>query len=294
MQSKNKFIFYFDKAKLCTKLRPMKKRINFQIPILAILFMLKSCTAQGSDNYLEKYKMAVVKYEHKDYYNALLLFGEIIPLLKGKKEIVSAHFYQAYAYFYEKSYRKSARCFSHFYKVYPRIPQAEEAMYMHGYSLYLLSPDIRLEQTMTKKSLKVFKHYIHKYPTGQFAEKALAYIKELQEKLTLKAFKNAKIYYQLAHYKAALVSLAHFQTNYEPSIYHEKAAYIKAKAQYKLAIASTQAQKTEELNDAYNFCKAYLDEYTHHQGVYEKQQHHITHIKKIYEKILAMLSSNNM
>jgi outer membrane protein assembly factor BamD len=204
--------------------------------ILFLVVTLVSCAAKSSSrDYLSKYQEAVNRYHAKDYYAALHLFKEVIPMLKGKKEIISAQLYQAYAYFYEKSYKLSAHYFEEFYKTYPRIEQVEEALYMHGYSLYLDKLDIRLDQTRTEKAFRILRSYLSKYPNGVYAEQAKKYSDILKAKLAQKAFDSAKLYYKLGHYQAAVVTLTNFQEEYPDSEYTEEALYLKTNAQYKFA-----------------------------------------------------------
>jgi outer membrane protein assembly factor BamD len=209
------------------------------LKILCFILALTSCAARSTSvNYLSKYQQAVARYQAKDYYEALRLFKEVMPMLKGKKEIIPAQFYQAYAFFYEKSYKVSARCFEEFYKTYPRVPQAEEALYMQGYALYLNTPDVRLDQTETQKAFSILRLYVDKYPEGTYQKQADEYSHILQAKLALQAFNSAQLYYQLGHYQAAVLELERFQETYGHSSYDEQAAYLKVNAQYRFAEAS--------------------------------------------------------
>jgi outer membrane protein assembly factor BamD len=245
--------------------------------VILIGFISSSCVSrtQSSNNYLVKYQAAEARYAAKDYYKALQLFREALPLLRGKKEIVQAHFHQAYAYFYQKDYQLSARCFKRFYRTYPRVPQAEEALYMQGYALYLTVPDIELDQTNTDEAIKVLSNYLAKYPAGTYRVEALQHLGVLKDKLGHKAFVNAHLYYQLSSYQAAVVALTNFQQNFPYSLYKEKAAYIQVKAQYKLAKESKKEERENNLRFAIIACHKFLDNYPDSQyakavqGIYE-------------------------
>jgi outer membrane protein assembly factor BamD len=206
---------------------------------------LSCAVQQHTENAVTIYQEAMSKYEKKDYYEARKLFQEAIPLLKGKKEIITAQFYLAQCYFYDKDYGKSAYYFAEFYKTYPRVQQTEEALYMQGYSMYLDSPDIRLDATKTEKALKFLKQYIHQFPRGTYQPQVQQCIQELEDKLALKAFRNATLYYKLGLYQAAIIAINNFQQAYPAAVYCEEAIYIKIKAQSKLA---EKAAAEEQLN----------------------------------------------
>ena len=171
-------------------------------------------------------------YESKNYSEALHFFEEAAPLLRGKKEEASAYFHQAYCSFYKKKYVQSSDRFKFFCETFPRDPRVEEAMYMQGHALYLESPDVKLDQAYTQEAAQVLRGYLDSYPRGAYVHEANVQLGELDNKLALKAFNSAKLYHQLAHYRAAVVTLENFQKDFSHSSYHEEAAYLKVDAQY--------------------------------------------------------------
>jgi outer membrane protein assembly factor BamD len=244
--------------------------------VILIGVISTSCVSRTqSTGYLVKYQEAEARYAAKDYYAALQLFKEALPLLRGKKEIVQAHFHQAYAYFYQKDYKLSARCFKNFYRIYPRVPQAEEALYMQGYVLYLTAPEMELDQTCTDESIKVLSNYLTKYLVGTYRVEASKYLKILKDKLAHKAFFNAQLYYKLSSYQAAVVALTNFQRDFPYSPNREKAAYIHVKAQYKIVKESKKEARESNLRAAIMTCQKFLDNYPESQymkavqGIYE-------------------------
>jgi outer membrane protein assembly factor BamD len=230
-------------------------------PIIGLVLLLAACRAQKDTDYTKLYQKAVVRYEAKDYYEALQLFKEVMPLLKGKKEIMTAQFYQAYAYFYEKSYKYSAACFGEFYKTYPRLVQTEEALFMQGYSYYLERPDVRLDQEKTEKALKAFELYIVQYPTGKYYDQASQYSKKLHHRLAKKAYRNAKLYYNLGNYQAAVIAFNNFPKKHGESLYLEKAAYLKIKSQYELGLAGQGPERLDNLRKLVVYYYDFLDHY---------------------------------
>lgn len=258
----------------------MKYIIRLFPTILLALVLFSCAVQQHTENSMSIYQEAMRKYEKKDYYDARELFQEAIPLLKGKKEIIPAQFYLAQCYFYEKNYGKSAYYFAEFYKTYPSVQQTEEALYMQGYSMYLVSPDIRLDATKTEKALKVLQQYRHQYPTGNYQPQVQQYIQELQARLALKAFRNAKLYYDLGHYRAAVITINNFQEAYPDAVYDEEAIYIKTKAQCKLAETAA-AEAEDELNSWKMVIQYYYELLDQYPGSkYAKE------VQAIYERAL--------
>ena len=93
----------------------MKLRL---LAISLILFALASCSqfqkVQKSSSIVEKYDAAVKYYISGDYYRAGLLFEELIPLMRGKKEAENTEFYYSYCQYYQRQLVLSAYYFKKF------------------------------------------------------------------------------------------------------------------------------------------------------------------------------------
>jgi outer membrane protein assembly factor BamD len=202
-------------------------------------------------------------YEAKDYYEASRLFEETLPLLRGKKEETSVYFNQAYCSFHQKKYVQSSERFKYFHETFFGDARVEEAMYMQGCTLYLASPDVKLDQVLTQEAVHVLCSYLNRYPEGTYANRASAQLKELDSKLALKDFNSARLYHRLTHYRAAVVTLENLQKDFPDFCYNEEAAYLKADAQF-LHFKETKGtdQKQQQLNIAIKYCQEFLDKYT--------------------------------
>lgn len=234
-----------------------------------------------SKNWREKYQTAVKYYEAKKYYKAEQLLEEVVPLSKGSGEAQLAQFYQAYCSFHRKDYRVSACYFKNFYETYPRSPHVEEAMYIRAYALYSASPDVKLDQAVTKEAIEALKTYLHHYPNGTYRNKATEHLHTLREKLTLKAYNNASFYHQLGYYHAATKVLENFQKEFPTSPLSEKAAYLQIDAQYILAEKSNGEKKQAHFYTLIEYCQHFFDQY--------RDSPYTQKIEKIYEQTLTQV-----
>jgi outer membrane protein assembly factor BamD len=228
---------------------------------LLVLGLLSSCALQSTSTGLTKYQQAVMLYEAKDYYEASRLFEEILPLLRGKTEEASTCFYQAYCSFYRKDYIQSSDRFKYFRETFLGDLRVEEAMYMQGHALYLNSPDVKLDQSLTQEAANILRSYLSYYPGGAYVDEASVQLEVLNNKLALKDFNNAKVYYQLTHYRAAVITLENFQKDFPTSPYNEEAAYLKAGAQYRYLKKTKGIDQKEQSNIAIKYCQEFLDNY---------------------------------
>jgi outer membrane protein assembly factor BamD len=237
-----------------------------RISVLIIVFLLASgCTKfqkiRKSPDWRVKYEAAVKYYEEEDYYRANLLFEDIIPVIRGTEEAELANFYFAYSYFHQKQYILSAHYFESFVTIYSRSDFAMEAAYMHAYSLYMQSPVFRLDQTPTYQAIGSFQKFINKYPYSEYAQQADDLIDELQVKLETKAFENAKLYYKIESYKAAMVAFDNFRIDFPDSRFQEEVAYLSIKAAYDFAQVSIQSRQKERYTQAIEYYEKFIDKY---------------------------------
>jgi outer membrane protein assembly factor BamD len=190
---------------------------------------------QKNEDWRIKYEASIEYYEKKDYYRAALLFEDIRPNVRGLPEGEKVEFYLAYCQYYEKTYLLASDQFRSFYETYGRSAFAEEAEFMHAYALYVSSPPPNLDQQSGIEAMEAMQNFLNKYPTSSFYDRAIEVINTSQQKLEVKGFENAKQYYKIKYYKAAVIALQNFAKEFPDSKLAEDAAVLKITAQYKLA-----------------------------------------------------------
>jgi len=208
-----------------------------------------------------KYQAGLDYFDKGSYYKASVLFDQILPVVRGLPEGEKVQFEQAYCQFYQRFYLLSSEQFKTFFETYGRSPMSEEARYMYAFSLFKSSPNSNLDQTSSIDAMSAMQEFLNRYPNSKFRDKAVEVITATQEKLETKGFDNAKQYFRMRSYKAAIVSLNNFKNNFPDSKYVEEAYYLVILSQYKLAeitIKSKQLERYKELVENY---KEFVDKY---------------------------------
>lgn len=132
-------------------------RTSFAAAVVGLI-LLSGCSSkfrkiQRNEDWRVKFEAALTYYEKKDFYRAALLFEDIRPIVRGLPEGEEVEFYLAYCQFNEKTFILAAESFKSFYEIYGRSPRAEEAFYMHAFSLYSGSPPSNLDQKSGVESM---------------------------------------------------------------------------------------------------------------------------------------------
>ncbi len=239
----------------------MNRFLFFVAGILVFTACSKFSKLQKSGDLDAKLKGAIAYYENKEFYKAGTLLDEILPLVRGRAEAEKATFYLAYTHYKQKEYVMGAYYFKEFYITYARSEYTEEAVFMHGKSLYNDSPQYNLDQTNTEAAVKYLQEYANKYPYGRYLEEATKLLDELSAKMKLKNYDNAKLYAKTHNYKSAVVAIKSFLETYPDSEFSEEMLYIRFDSQYLLSKHSIESKKLERYYEAIEFYHNFVDKY---------------------------------
>ncbi len=273
----------------------LKSKFIHLVLVFGAILLLSSCSKfrkiQKSDDWKVKYEAAIKYYDDEEYYKANLLFEEVLPIIKGTKEAEKAQFLYAYCHYHQKLFVESAFYFKTFYDTYNRSEYAEEAFFMHAYSLYQESPNHNLDQSSTYEAIQAMQNFINKYTTSKYKEQATEIIDQLQVKLEEKAYNNAKLYYKINKstlfvadmYRAAIKSFENFQIDYPDSDYNEEINYLLIEAQYNLAKASIESLKKERYMTVVSSYEDFIDKYPTSKFLKEAQNFYSRSLGQISE-----------
>lgn len=235
--------------------------------ILIFSILLASCgdfnKIVKSTDYEYKYKKALEYYEAKDYTHANSLFQDLVYVFRGTSRGDELYYYYAKSCYLSSDYTLANHYFKTLTEQYPRSKHAEESQFLAAMCSYKESPNPKLDQEVTQKAIDAFQLFINLYPFSKNVEEATIRIDELHEKLVMKSFLNAKLYFDMDYYKAAIVALENNLKEFPDSKYREDVKYLLFKSKYLLADNSIEEKKRERLNAArdeyYNFVDEFPD-----------------------------------
>jgi outer membrane protein assembly factor BamD len=248
-----------------------------------------SCTSKfgkilKSNDYEYKLKMANQYFDKKKYKYAEQLYIELFPVLKGTDKFEELYYKYAYCALYQKNYEDAENLFKGFLEVFPNSPKAEEVAYMHAYTFYLQSPKVELEQVNTSKAIGMMQTFINTHPGSSRIAEATEIIDKSREKLEDKEYKNAILYYNLQHYRAAGISFTNLLNDYPESKRGDEYKLMVVKAFYqfaKLIVTEKQKERFEKVLSEYN---DFVDRYPESKLLKEAESYNnlsVNHIKQI-------------
>lgn len=263
----------------------LMRKVSNPLLIFLVVLIASSCSKfrriEKSQDWRVKYEAGLDYYARKKFYKASVLFDQIMPIVRGLPEGEKVQFYQAYCQYYEKLFLLASEQFRTFYETYGRSSLAEEARFMYAYSLYQASPNTNLDQTSSIDAMAAMQEFLNRYPNSKFRDQAIESIFTVQEKLEIKGFANAKQYYTMRKYKAAIVALENFNINFPDSKFVEEASYLVIASHYKLAEQSIRSKQKERYQSAIEDYKEFLDRYPQSPYLREAEKFYAESLSKV-------------
>jgi len=268
------------------------KRLNSKV--ISLFFIIFLFTACGEYNNILKstdldVKFAYAKkyFDEGKYNRAATLLEDVVQVSRSTSRGEEALYLLAQSNYKMKDYSTASEYFKTYYNTYPRGEYAELAQFYSAYGLYLDSPDPRLDQSDTYKSMQQFQDFLENYPQSERKEEAQNILFELQEKLALKELLAVRLYYNLGNYTivsfpggnylSCVITAQNAIQSYPYSKYREEFMYYMFKSKYEMAMRSVEEKKEFRYRDVVDEYFSYTNEFP--DGKYVKE------IKKLYENV---------
>ena len=245
----------------------MKK--NILISLLAAL-LLTSCGEYNkllkSTDYEYKYEAAKNYFANGQYTRASVLLNELIAILKGTDKAEESLYMLGMCYYNQKDYQTASQTFIQYYNVYPRGTFTELARFHAGKALYLDTPEPRLDQSGTYNAIQQLQLFLEYFPNSAKKEEAQNMVFALQDKLVMKEYMSARLYYNLGNYRgnnylSCVITAQNALKDYPYTNLREELSILILRAKYELAVYSVEEKKTERYRETVDEYYAFKNEF---------------------------------
>ena len=255
-------------------MREMKKYV---ISLSILMMLLTGCASEFNRVYKTtdndyKYEFAKECFARGKFTQAITLLQELVTIQKGTDNAQECLYMLAMAEYCDRDYESASETFKKYYQTYPKGIYAEQAAFYIGQSLYQSTPEPRLDQTATVNAISAYQDFLDFFPESQLKAKASSRMFELTDKLVLKEYLSAKLYYNLGDYfgnctnggsnfEACIVTSENALKTYPFTTMREQFAVLIMKSKYELARQSVEEKKIERYRDAEDECYGFINEY---------------------------------
>lgn len=245
----------------------MKK--NILITLLAAL-LLSSCGEYNkllkSTDYEYKYEAAKNYFAKGQYNRAATLLNELIAILKGTDKAEESLYMLGMSYYNQNDYQTAAQTFTQYYNVYPRGTFTELARFHAGKALYLDTPEPRLDQSGTYNAIQQLQMFLEYFPNSAKKDESQNMIFALQDKLVMKEYLSAKLYYNLGNYlgnnyESCVITAQNALKDYPYTNMREDLSILILRAKYEMAVFSVEDKREERYREAVDEYYAFKNEF---------------------------------
>jgi len=235
-----------------------KNKLNLIIISVSVILLFQSCDfsrAKKIQDPSKKYARAMEYYETAKYAKTQILLEDVILSLRMTKEGEDALYKYADSYFHIKDYILAGYYFRKYVEDYPKGKNAEIAQFMSAKCYYLDAPKSKLDQAATLTALQEFELFITKYPESSKIDVCNKLVDDLINKLEVKSYENARLYYDIGYFNAASIALKNSIKEYPDTKFKEDILFYIVMSKYKYAknsISIKQEERYKEVITAYN------------------------------------------
>lgn len=245
--------------------------------IVGFTLLFSSCANEfnkvfKTTDYSYKYDYAKECFARGKYTHAVTLLSDLVVVQKGTDHAEECLYMLAMAEYCNKDYQTASEIFKKYFQTYPRGQYAEMALFYVGQSLYMSTPEPRLDQTPTVAAIAAFQEYLDVYPEAKMRGTAQQRLFELQDKLVQKEYLSAKLYYNLGayfgnctnggnNYEACIITAQNALKDYPYSNLREEFSLLVMKSKFELAQMSVESKKLDRYQNAEDECYGFINEF---------------------------------
>ena len=252
------------------------KKYAYIIPLLCIA-LLSSCAAEFNRVYKSndidyKYEFAKECFAIGKFNQAVVLLQELVTIQKGTDKAQECLYMLGMAEYCDRDFESASETFKKYFSSYPKGIYAEQACFYIGQSLYQSTPEPRLDQTATVGAINAYQEFIDFFPESSYKERAQQRLYELQDKLILKEYLSAKLYYNLgeyfgncinggSNYEACIVTAENTLKTYPFTSMREDFYLLIMKSKFELAEQSVEEKRIDRYREAEDECYGFVNEF---------------------------------
>lgn len=272
----------------------MKRNLFF---VSCIAFLLSGCAGEFNKVYKSadsdlRYEYAKQYFAEGKYNNAVSLLQELVTPLKVTDNAQECLYMLGMAQYMTHDYESSSQTFKKYGSSYPKGFYAEKAAFYVGQSLFESAPEPRLDQTPTIGAINAYQQFLDQFPESSLRDEAQSKLFELQDKLIMKEYLSAKLYFNLgdyygninanneSNYSACIITAENALKAYPFTRLREDFALLIMKSKFQLAENSTDEKQLDRYRDAEDECYGFLNEFPDSENK-ELAERYIAKCKKI-------------
>ena len=248
----------------------MRKTASTVFSFVLVLAVLSGCSGYNkimkASDYNTKYSLAKSYFMEGHYTTCSSILEECVAFLRGTAQAEEAMYLLATCYYNLDDYLSASQYYMACYRSFPNSIYSESCLYWSGKSLYLDTPDPRLDATSTNNAIVQLQRFVETYPTSKFRPEAEKMIYSMYDRLVEKEIGTAELYYNMGNYlgnnyRSSIIVAQNALRDFPYTKYREQLSLLVLKAKFQMAQESVLEKRDERYRDAIDEYYAFKNEF---------------------------------
>jgi outer membrane protein assembly factor BamD len=219
-----------------------------------------------ASDYNTKYSLAKTYFAEGRYTTCSSILEECVAYQRGTDQAEESMYLLATCYYNLDDYLSASQYYLACYRSYPNSTYSENCLFRSGKSLFLDTPDPRLDATSTTSAIMQLQRFVETYPTSKYRAEAEEMIYTMYDRLVEKEVGTAELYYNMGNYlgnnyRSSIIVAQNALRDYPYTKYREKLSMLVLKAKFQMAQESVLAKRDDRYRDAIDEYYAFKNEF---------------------------------
>ena len=237
---------------------------------LLLLALLSGCSGYNkilkASDYNTKYSLAKIYFMEGHYTSCSSILEECVAYQRGTAQAEESMYLLATCYYNMDDYLSASQYYMACYRSYPNSTYSEGCLFWSGKSLFLDTPDPRLDATSTTNAIMQLQRFVETYPESKFRPDAEQMIYTMYDRLVEKEIGTAELYYNMGNYmgnnyRSSIIVAQNALRDYPYTKYREKLSMLILKAEFQMAQESVLEKRDDRYRDAIDEYYAFKNEF---------------------------------
>lgn len=237
---------------------------------LLLLALLSGCSGYNkilkASDYNTKYSLAKIYFMEGHYTSCSSILEECVAYQRGTAQAEESMYLLATCYYNMDDYLSASQYYMACYRSFPNSTYSEGCLFWSGKSLFLDTPDPRLDATSTTNAIMQLQRFVETYPESKFRPDAEQMIYTMYDRLVEKEIGTAELYYNMGNYmgnnyRSSIIVAQNALRDYPYTKYREKLSMLILKAKFQMAQESVLEKRDDRYRDAIDEYYAFKNEF---------------------------------
>lgn len=259
----------------------MRKTALTILALTLFLMVFAGCSGynriQKASDFNTKYSLAKSLYIEGKFTTCSSMLEECVAYQRGTSQAEESMFLLASCYFNLDDYLSASQYYLACYSSYPNSVYSEECLFRAGKSLYMDTPDPRLDATSTNAAIRQLQRFVESYPGSIHRPEAEQMIYAMYDRLVEKEMKSAELYFNMGNYlgnnyRSCIIVSQNALRDYPYTKYREDLSMLILKAKFQMAQESVLEKRDGRYRDAIDEYYAFRNEFPESQYMKEAER----------------------